>query len=303
MLQQISCFMLLLVLMSSIAQADVKLHSSPGMIAVTVDGKAFSDYRFGDELPKPYMWPVRGADETILTRPVMKNAKEGDHPHHKGIWVAVDEVGGVKFWAEDGKIATKSVDVIKAEGNPAQFRVVNDWVGKDGKTVVTETTLISIFSNRLIAYDINFTTNAALPVPFGDTKEGLFGFRMVDTMREKQGGKVTNADGGQGTKECWGKPSEWVDYVGPVEGKNFGVALFDHPLNFRRSRYHVRDYGLFSVSPFGEKAYTGGKQPEGLDFLSAGGSIRLRYAAFIHQGDAPVEEIRAAYQGYLKSGI
>jgi hypothetical protein len=283
-------------------QADVTLEKTSNSVVVTIDQKPFSEFRFGNDLPKPYMWPVRGSDGTVLTRPILKDAKGGDHPHHKGIWVAVDEVGGIKFWAEAGKIKTQSVDVVKASGNPAQFKVVNHWVNQDGEPVVIESTSISIFANRLLAYDIQFTANPKSPVPFGDTKEGLFGFRMVDSMREKVGGIVTNAEGGVGTKDCWGKTSEWVDYVGPVEGKTFGVAIFDHPLNFRPSRYHVRDYGLFSVSPFGEKAYTNGKQPEALDVLAPGASLRLRYGLYIHDGDAVQGRVAETYKRYLIGG-
>ena len=102
------------------------------------------------------------------------------------------------------------------------------------------------------------------------------------------------------TAECWGKVSDWVDYTGLVDGKTHGVAIFDHPLNFRRSRYHVRDYGLFTISPFGQKAYTNGLSPADELIQLPGNTFRLRYAIYIHDGDAEQGQVADTYINYLK---
>lgn len=281
----------------------VKLEKGEDTVTVTIGGREFTKYNFNAELPKPFFWPVRGGDGTILTRDIIYDRTKGDHPHHKGIWVAVDEIGGVKFWAEHGKIANRSVELTVPAGNPAKLTVVNDWQNEEGKTVVTETSVISIHENGLFAFDIRFTNPGDAPVDFGDTKEGLLGFRMVHSMQESEGGQVVNAEGLKGTKACWGKPSAWIDYVGPVDKGTFGVALFDHPLNMRPSRYHVRNYGLFSISPFGQKAYTGGKLPAQPYFLFPDGELRLRYGLYIHDGDTKSADVSGVHLNYLKSGL
>ena len=57
-------------------------------------------------------------------------------------------------------------------------------------------------------------------------------------------------------KETWGKPAEWVDYSGVLDGEKLGVALFDSPESFHHpARWHVRDYGLLAINPFGSSAF------------------------------------------------
>lgn len=289
------------------ADDTVQLIQKPDALEVTVGGQPFTVYHFSKTQRKPYFWPVRAADGDILTRPL---EKPRDHPHHKGLWFSVDEVNGVKFWAEKGKIENVSVEPVVATGNPASFKVVNNWLGRDGQPILIETTMVSIFANRVIAYDATLTAGKN-PVAFEDTKEGLFGFRMVDPLREfsRKGEKpaadsaktgiVQNADGLQGTAASWGKTSDWVDYYGTLNGKVVGIAIFDNPQNFRRSRYHVRDYGLFSISPFGEKAYTNGKSAAEPVELKAGANLRLRYAIYIHDGDTKTANVAGTYRQYV----
>lgn len=286
---------------NSIAADSVKLTRFGDTIAVTINGQDFTTYHFAKPLPKPFFSPVKAADGTLLTRPIVGEGYKGDHPHHKGIWVSVDEVNDIKFWAEKGKIENRGVELIAAEGNPAKLKVENHWLGEDGNAVLVETTAISIFANRMLAYDISLRMTSG-DVHFKDTKEGLFGVRIAESMREDKGaGIVTNADGKKTTKECWGQRSAWVDYTGPVDGKTVGVAVFDHPQNFRPSRYHVRNYGLFSVSPFGEGAYTNGQEKPVSDIFKKDSVVRLRYGIFFHAGDAADANVPHAYQQFMKA--
>jgi hypothetical protein len=120
-------------------------------------------------------------------------------------------------------------------------------------------------------------------------------------MREDKGaGIVTNADGKKTTRDCWGQRSAWVDYTGPVDGKTVGVAVFDHPQNFRPSRYHVRNYGLFSVSPFGEGAYTNGQEKPVSDVFKRDSVVRLRYGIYFHADDAAAANVASVFQQFLK---
>lgn len=288
-----------MLLAASVATAadTVKLDAQADQLSIGIGGEEFAVYRFAGDQPKPYFWPVRGPEGTVITRPLENPV---DHPHHKGVWLSIDEVNELKFWAEKAKIKNVSVKPLEKEGNPARFEVVNHWQGEDGKPVVIEKTIVSVYPNRLIAVDITFTAGEK-QVTFADTKEGLFGIRVVDSMREKEGGTVVSADGKQGTKEAWGQTSAWVDYYGKVDGKTVGVALFDHPFNFRKSRYHVRDYGLFSINPFGDKSYTRGEFPEDPLVLEPGESVRLRYGLYVHAGDTGEGHVKEAYQGYLES--
>ena len=223
-----------------------------------------------------------------------------DHPHHKGVWFSIDEVNGIKYWNEDGRIQNQSVEIVDVKADPAVMKVVNEWVDDEGRVVLNEMTTIRIHGNRLIDYDAVLTAGDK-PVTFGDTKEGMFAIRVPNSMREfAGGGPVVNAEGVQGTAACWGKPSPWIDYAGPIGSNRFGVTVMDHPSNFRPSRYHVRDYGLFSISPFGEAAYTNGAEPAAPVTLQPGQNLRLKYGLFVHGGNADLADVRRAYEQFTR---
>jgi hypothetical protein len=111
---------------------------------------------------------------------------------------------------------------------------------------------------------------------------------------------MVNAEGAAGEKAVWGKTSNWVDYAGEVDGQKVGIAMFDHPSNARRARWHSRGYGLFAANPFGLSVFTKDKSQDGSFTLKSGESMRLRYRVIIHPGDAEAAKIAGLWDEYLK---
>ncbi len=269
------------------------------------------------EVKRPWLWVpekngwINEADVAPLgstvTRVIQSHPTNGlakdhplyyDHPHHKGVWFSVDEVNEIKFWAEKGIIRNVSVTLDQAKGEWAGMTLVNHWLDTDESPLLKETTRVRILADRTMAFDIEMEA-VQKPVTFHDTKEGLFGIRLPNSMRESHGGgPVENAEGLKTTANCWGQTSPWVDYAGPVGHRKLAVTLFDHPSSFRKSRYHVRDYGLFSVSPFGEKAYTNGAQPEAPVTIEPGKSIRLNYGLNVRDYTGDTKGAAEAYQRF-----
>lgn len=291
-------FLFAIAVSDSLAADKVVLEQQASMLNISINDQPFATYNFGEDLPKPFLLPVRTASGVVINRN-LGDESDADHPHHKGLWNAIDEVNEVKFWAEKGPIRNVSVKILTSGGEAGSFEVVNEWRHPEtGVPQLTEIAVITIHASRLLVYDMSLKASHVDAV-FEDTKEGLFGFRVAPSMKEKNGGHVVACDGTETTKECWGKSFNWIDYYGNVDGKTVGVAIMDHPKNFRPSRYHVRDYGLFSISPFGEKAYTNGANEAAPLHLKKDESLRLRYAMFFHDGDTKTGNVAAAWDQFV----
>jgi len=174
-----------------------------------------------------------------------------------------------------------------------------EWRDPQGKPLLIEDRTMTFSSDpgvRIVDFDIKLTATGQ--VVFGDTKEGAFAIRLADKLAEKNGGKMVNAEGQSGMANVWGKRSPWVDYSGEVEGETVGIAIFDNPANPRHPTYwHSRDYGLFALDPFGQKAFDKNAE-ESHWTVNAGQSIRFRWRVLIHSGDAVTAKIADLYQQY-----
>lgn len=237
-------------------------------------------------------------DSTEAPKDLLSDEKY-DHVHHKGIWFAVDAIQGNEHWGEKAPIRTQSVKLEKSGTNAAELHFVNHWVNNNEEPLLVETTTVTITSDRFMIYD-TVLSPAINKLHIGDTKEGLLAIRLASTMHERNGGgPVTSAEGVETTAKLWGKPARWINYDGPIDGHTFGVAIMDGPKNPWPSRFHVRNYGLFSLNPFGAGAYTEKTpeaQPKHDKTLNQGDSLHFTFGLWIHGANATPQQINAKYE-------
>lgn len=296
------------------------------------------EFRVGDELvtryhitgyTKPIFWPVNAPGGIGLTRswPMVKDipGESTDHIHQKSAWFChgdvipegialkdrIKGVEGVDFWSENkghGLIVCTKVEEPKTKNGHGQVVTYNEWRTSDGQKIMDEKRVIDFYDlgkARLIVLDIDLHASVC-PITFGDTKEGAMGIRINDKIRaDKVGkGKLQNADGKVGEKDCWGHFSAWSDYSGPLEGKEVGLAILADPKNPYPSAWHSRGYGLNAANPFGRDRAkfpaTLGKKD--LVKLAKGEHLRLRYGLLAHEGDAEAGRVAEHYQRFVSLG-
>jgi hypothetical protein len=273
--------------------------------------------------PRPIFWPVNAPGGIPLTRnypPPEGQAK--DHPHQKSAWFChgdiipegigfkspIKNVEGVDFWSEakgHGVIHCTALAIMDTAGK-ASIKSQNEWRTADGMKIMDENRSIHFYDlgkARLIIVDVDLLASVC-PITFGDTKEGAFGVRINDVINAAKGpGKIQNADGKVGEKECWGQRSAWCDYSGPIDGKVVGLAIFDDPKNPYPACWHVRGYGLMAANPFGRDKHAkfpGVKGSNELVRLQKGEHLKLRYGMLLHEGDAGSGQVAEHYQRFVK---
>ena len=305
--------LLTIVILSAWATAaratDVKLTQTATSVRVDIDGKEFTDYHFlaGDDknFLRPFAYPVYAADgQAVTSDQEVTNPKE--HPHHRSVWVAHGSVNGVDHWANKGH-KQRHVGFDKVAGNTIVERL--EWEGETAEAppLLKETRTLRFFALDDGTRGIDLTvalTAANGPVTFGDTKEaGFAAVRVHPQIGTNKGANahLTNSNGATGEKAIWGKKADWCDSSGTIDGKPYGVAIFDSPDNPRHpTNWHTREYGLHAANPFGLHDYDPKHVPKGAGDmkLDAGKTVTFTYRVLFHRGDAASARLDQRYKDW-----
>jgi hypothetical protein len=296
--------------------ASVELQCNGDRIEVVIGGQPFTTYYFGAAAAKPYLFPLRSAQGTGVTRsfPMMNDipCEDRDEPHQRAMYFAHGDINGYDFWGEAefsrwsrhsastfGRTVFRKLDEMRDGPESGSLRAEFDLVTSDGRAIAEETQAYRFTGDRQVRIvDCEFTIQANHgPVKIGDTKEGTFAIRVVKALGPL--GHMVDSTGASGEKEIWGKRADWVDCYGNVAGEDTGVAIFDHPKNLRHPTYwHARHYGLLAANPFGLGEFLHDRHSDGSFMIAAGESLTLRYRVFIHHGDFHEAHVADAYKQY-----
>lgn len=284
-----------------------------GRLAVHVGGDHVTNYNFGPDVVRPYLYPVYAHSNIGVTRnwPMVTDVlnETTDHPHHKGIYTAQGDVNGVDNWSESsghGYQIHRGFSRQYSGPVAGGFTEALDWTDAERNANMTETRRMTFYTTpaRLRIFDYEIALHATQgQVVLGDTKEGgLLSVRVASSMDatgDPSAGRFVNGFGGVLEKECWGKPAPWCDYSGPVGGALVGVAFLDHIDNPRYPTYwHVRNYGLMTANPFGLHDYTGDPEQRADLTIPEGETVSWRYRVIVHDGNAEQAQIGERYHDF-----
>jgi len=290
-------------------QVRIRPDAAKKQYLIEIAGKPFTAYCYGPEFAdKPVFYPVMSPNGARVNRefPMVKDVagESNDHPHHQSAWFTYDEVNGIHFWNPD--TSGRHIEHLDAKVDGSTLSTTLAWKDKDGHVVLDETKRVTFGGNATVFWmDHDITLKAAIPVVFGDTKEGAFGLRLNDTLKETGGsGRFVNAEGLETEAKIWGKTSAWVAIRGAVKDasgdKDVTVAIFPHPKSVNSPPYwHARGYGLFAANPFGAHAYDP-KVPERDTKLAAGDSVHLRYRLVVYSGKVETAKLAQDFASFAR---
>ncbi len=324
----------------------VMLEQEKGKVVVKVNNQVFTQYLFGaDELQgckKPVLFPVLTAKGTPITRGYPLQPRSGervDHPHHVGVWFNYGDVNGHDFWNNStavgpehkgpfGTIVHTGIKEIKSGKDKGTLTVTADWLDKDSKPMLKETTTF-VFSGDNVSRIIDRVTTLTSTdknVAFTDNKEGMIAIRLARQLEHPSNkpeiftdasGKATavpqmdnsgvtghyrSSEGVEG-EDVWGKRAQWMDLTGKIGDEDISLVMIDHPQNVGYPTYwHSRGYGLYAANPLGVKVFTEGK--EELNYtLPAGKSVTFRYRIVVADKTLSTEEINQLAVDFGKNAL
>jgi len=245
-------------------------------VALAVDTRAVARYQLGGKLPAGmarsllrggYLHPVYTPGGALVTDDYAES-----HRHHHGIWTAWAkssfEGREIDFWNMDDGTAKVDFDALLStwqgpvHAGLAARHLFVDLSGPAPETALVESWRITVYAthSKAVPYfviDLESVQEAsASPVVLSEYRYGGLGIHGHASWTGPEGARFLTSEGktrldGDGTR------GRWCHIGGLVNGSQAGLAVLDHPGNFRAPqplRLNPKD-AFFSYAPVREGSF------------------------------------------------
>ena len=249
--------------------------------------------------------PAKG--ETMLTNTSAKTAKDGQFPHHRGLFfgfnkVTYGEKQSADIWHGTDNVFSQHDKTLATEAGEVfgRQRSAISWHGKDGAAFANEereVTAYAVHGGTLIDWSTTLSTELVKVRLDGDPQHAGFHFRANQEV-SKNGKENTyflrpDGKGKNGETRNWdakGKDAKatdlpWNACSFVTGGKRYTVLRINHPDNPKETRGSEREYGRFG--DYFEYDLTPAKP------------LKLKYRVWVQEGEMTVEQCNALAEAFV----
>jgi hypothetical protein len=219
------------------------------------------------DLPRPDIKPIfrRGGYIHPVYTPEGRAITDDypvDHPHHHGIWWAwtrtVYDGRQPDFWNmgdSTGRVDFESLDAAwsgRVHGGLTATTRFTDVTGGRSDVVLKDLWDVRVYAAdadaRFFVFDITSTQNLAgdKPLVLPEYRYGGLGVRGHIQWNGKGDKTAFLTSEGRTREDGSGTPARWTHMGGTIDGRPAGIAILDHPSNFR----HPQPTRLNPDNPF-----------------------------------------------------
>jgi hypothetical protein len=284
-------------------QRTVKLVQHGKTIEVTIHGKPFTTYHFADDFilqnTRPFFWPVLAADGTDVT---IDHAQHPPlHAWQRSIWIGAGDVNGADQWSFKAKPIPKQSHIRFTKITRDGFREKLIWGDKANQPMLREVRTVRFLAYSDGSRGMNICialTPIAGDVTFFDHRDhGILSVRPTPEIAEEP--HFTSDDW---SDRCNGR-TDWCDESGSIDGKTYGIAIFDDPGNPRHPPlWHAGPNARLATDIFLTHHGAPKHDPhhKAGDFtIASGKTVNFRYGILIHSGDAIAARISQKYKYFV----
>ncbi len=284
---------------------DLRWKRGQGSLALLKGDRIVWQYNYRKDDTKPCFHPVAALDGTVLTE-----LSPADHPWHRALWFAWKFINGVNYWEESRETGRSDgvTEILETKALPLADHscVITQRLSyhlPGEKELLSEKREIKVGAPAADgSYPIDWKAvfiAADAPVVLDRTPRpgendgkphgGYAGF-SIRTAKETVGWEMRDSQG-RINDAIHGQPAEWVLMSGKSgNGREVGVAIFDHPANPRHPSpwFIVTRMPYFSPALLFNEAMT----------LKPHETLTLRYRVLLLSGPASNERLEREMKGF-----